>query len=94
MWVEKNKSGNYRFIERYKDPLTGKSKRVIVTYPTKNKFTTKKAQMELEAKIQERLRHIQDGNIKKGVTLHQVINEWEPIYKARVKGTGSVKYFV
>lgn len=94
MWVEKNKSGNYRFIERYKDPLTGKSKRVIVTYPTKNKFTTKKAQMELEAKIQERLRHIQDGNIKKGVTLHQVINEWEPIYKARVKGTTWQTYIV
>ena len=24
MWVEKTKSGNYKFVERYKDYLTGK----------------------------------------------------------------------
>lgn len=94
MWIEKNKSGNYRFVERYKDPLTEKSKRVIVTYPNKNKFTTKKAQMVLEAKIQERLRHVQDGNIKQGVTLGQVIKEWEPIYRAKVRPTTWQVYVV
>lgn len=94
MWIERNKSGNYRFVERYKDPLTGKGKRVIVTYPNKNKFTAKRAQMVLEAKIQDRLRHIQDGNVKKGVTLGQVIAEWEPIYKAQVKPTTWQTYVV
>lgn len=94
MWVERNVSGHYRFIEGYKDPLTGKRKRVIVVYPNKNKFTAKKAQMVLEAKIQDRLRHIQDGRIKKGVTLGQVIDEWEPIYKAQVRDTTWQTYVV
>ena len=30
MWVEELKNGKYKFVERYTDPMTGKSKRVAV----------------------------------------------------------------
>lgn len=85
MWVQKNKKGNYQFVERYKDPLSGKYKKVSVTYDANNRITRKRAQMVLEAHIQEKLRHVQDGNIKHGVTLQDTINEWEPLYKKRVR---------
>lgn len=85
MWVEKNASGSYKFSERYKDPLTGKLRKVTISLPKKTKFETKKAQIALEAKIHKRLQQVQDGNIKRGITLGQVIDEWEPIYKSQVK---------
>lgn len=85
MWVEKNKSGSYKYSERYKDPLTGKLKKVTVSLDKNNKFTAKKAQMILEAKIQKRLQ--ENGKVKKGVTLGQVIEEWEPIYRNQVRPT-------
>lgn len=36
MWVEKTQTGNYKFVESYKDPNTGKTKRVSVTYEKKH----------------------------------------------------------
>ncbi|HJF54446.1 MAG TPA: site-specific integrase [Limosilactobacillus coleohominis] len=94
MWVRKTQSGTYQFSERYKDPMTGKYKEVSVTYKTKNRITRKQAQMVLEEKIQERLRHVQDGNIKHGVTLGEVIKEWEPIYHEQVRDTTWQTYIV
>ena len=85
MWVQKNKTGNFQFVERYKDPLTGKYRKVSVTYEANNRVTRKRAQMVLEEKIQDKLRHVQDGNIKQGVTLGEVMEEWEPIYKQTIK---------
>lgn len=85
MWVQKNKTGNFQFVERYKDPLTGKYRKVSVTYDANNRVTRKRAQMVLEEKIQDKLRHVQDGNIKQGITLGQVMDEWALTYKKRVK---------
>lgn len=52
MWIEE-KNGKYKFIERYKDYLTEKEKRVSVTM-SKNTATTRKlAQEQLQAKINE-----------------------------------------
>lgn len=84
MWAETTKDGKTKFREQYKDPLTGKYKKVSVTYDKNTNQTRRKAQIALEQKIQHKLRHIQDGNIKKGVTLGEVIKEWEPVYKKQV----------
>ena len=35
MWVEKRDKDNYKFVEQYKDPLTGKNKRVSLTLEKK-----------------------------------------------------------
>ena len=31
MWIEETKNGKYKFVERYTDYITGKTKRVSVT---------------------------------------------------------------
>lgn len=87
MWPEKTKEGNVKFREEYKNPLTGKYIKVSVTLKKNTNATRRKAQMILEQKIQKKLQHTQDGQIKKGVTLGQVIDEWEPIYKSQVRPT-------
>lgn len=84
MWAETTKDGKVKFREQYKDPLTGKYKKVSVTCDKNTNQTRRRAQIALESKIQSKLRHIQDGNIKKNVTLGEVIKEWEPVYKKQV----------
>lgn len=84
MWSETTKDGKVKFREQYKDPLTGKYKKVSVTYDKNTNQTRRRAQISLEQKIQSKLRHIQDGNIKKGVTLGEVIKKWELVYKKQV----------
>lgn len=84
MWAETTKDGKAKFREQYKDPLTGKYRKVSVTFDKNTNSTRRRAQIELEQKIAHKLQHIQDGNIKQDVTLGQVIEEWEPIYKKQV----------
>lgn len=84
MWVEKTKDGKYKFREQYKNPLTGRYNKVSLTMDKNTNTTRRRAQIRLEKKIQDKLIHIQDGKIKKGVTLGQVITEWEPVYKKQV----------
>ena len=51
MWSEKVKTG-YKFVERYRDPLTGKIRRVSVVMEKDTAQTRKVAQRALDAKIQ------------------------------------------
>lgn len=51
MWSEKVKTG-YKFVERYRDPMTGKIRRVSVVMEKDTAQTRKVAQRALDAKIQ------------------------------------------
>ncbi|MCH3950466.1 MAG: site-specific integrase [Acidaminococcus sp.] len=53
MWIEKTKTG-YAFREMYKDPLTGKRKKVSVSMPGKNRAQKKAAEEKLAALIKEK----------------------------------------
>jgi integrase len=53
MWVEPLENGKFKYCERYKDPLTGKTKRVSVTLLKDNKMTRKDAAAILQKKIAE-----------------------------------------
>jgi hypothetical protein len=44
MWAEETKAGTFKFFERYENPLTGKIKKVSVTYD-KNTPTTENRTM-------------------------------------------------
>lgn len=94
MWVQKTTTAHFQFFDRYKDPLTNKYRTVSVTLPNNNRISRKKAQIILEDKIQAKLRKIQDGNIKTGVTLGEVIKEWEPIYRGQVRDATWESYLV
>lgn len=54
MWVEKTKAGNYKFVERYKDYMTGKEKKVSVTLEKNNASARKQAAEMLAGIIAER----------------------------------------
>lgn len=84
MWIEKTKDGKYKFREQYKNPLTGRYNKVSLTMDKNTNTTRRRAQIRLEKKIQDKLMHIEDGTIKKDITLGQVITEWEPVYKKQV----------
>ena len=51
MWVERTQKGNFKFVEGYKDPNTGKTKRVSVTYEKNTSATRKQALKELSNRI-------------------------------------------
>lgn len=51
MWVEETKNGKYKFVERYTDYLTGRTKRVSVTMDKNTAQTRKIAQRTLDEKI-------------------------------------------
>lgn len=51
MWVEKTQKGNFKFVESYKDPYSGKYKRISITYEKNTSATRKQAQKELSDKI-------------------------------------------
>lgn len=51
MWVERTQKGNFKFVESYKDPNTGKTKRVSVTYEKNTSAISKQALKELSDRI-------------------------------------------
>lgn len=53
MWIEKVKTG-YQFRETYKDPMTGKVKKVTVTMPSKSRIAQKAAAAKLEELISQK----------------------------------------
>lgn len=55
MWVEELKNGKYKFVERYTDPMTGKSKRVAVVMDKNTARNRKMAALTLSGKIESAL---------------------------------------
>lgn len=55
MWVEETPNGKYKYIERYKDPMTGRDARKSVTLDKNTKQAWKQAQKELSEKIRRAL---------------------------------------
>lgn len=68
MWVEKVKKG-YKFIERYKDPLTGRYKRVSIVLD-KN---TKQAQKQAQETLYEKIEHNIQPEQRKDITLSELV---------------------
>lgn len=83
MWIEKLKNGKYKFVERYEDPYTGKTKRVSVTMKNQTNQTKRMAQEFLDKKIQERVR------TEDIITFKELANQWFSIYEENVKQSTS-----
>ena len=81
MWCEKQKNGKIKYIERYKDPLTLKSKRVSVVMDKDTASNRKKALAELNRKIEEAC--YTKSNDK--ITLKILLNEYLNYQKNNVK---------
>lgn len=79
MWYEeftnKHDVVQYRFYEKYKDPLTEKWKRVSVVMNRNGKQSQKEAQKRLNERIQEKLNDKTPSTLKI-LTFHQACDEW------------------
>lgn len=87
MWTEPTKTGKVKFVEQFKNPLTLKYTRVSITMDKETNTTRKIAQQTLNKRIEEKLRHLQDGQIKEGVTFGELIEEFDGYYRQTVKSS-------
>ena len=85
MWTEPTKTGKVKFVEQFKNPLTLKYTRVSITMDKETNTTRKLAQQTLNKRIEEKLRHLEDGQIKEGVTFGELIEEFDNYYQQTVK---------
>lgn len=86
MWIEERSvkgKTRYCFIERYKSTLTGRYKRVSVTYGKKTPQVVKTATRELETKIQRAL--AKEGQGIQQITLQDLESRFLDEYKDRVR---------
>ena len=80
MWVEQTKTGKWKYIERYTDPLTGRSKRVSITLD-KN---TAQAQKTAAQAISERISKVLEGR-ESTITLRRLGDLYLEAQKKTVK---------
>ena len=84
MWHEKftNKHGDvqYRYYEKYKDPLTNKWRRVSVVLNKNGKQSQKEAQKRLNKRIEAKLNDKTPTTLK-SLTFHAACDEWLEYYK-------------
>lgn len=84
MWHEKftNKHGDvqYRYYEKYKDPLTNKWRRVSVVLNKNGKQSQKEAQRRLNDRIEAKLNDKTPTTLK-SLTFHAACDEWLEYYK-------------
>lgn len=83
MWVEKTKTGKYKYTERYTDYMTGKIRRVSVTMEKNNPSTKKLAQQALLRIIEER-QNEQPEEVQP-LTLWQLVEHYRAYQKQSVK---------
>lgn len=83
MWIEELSNGKYKFIERYKDPLTEKLKRVSVSLNSNSSRAKKEAQRMLNDKIDKALNKRE--LVQKNLTFFEVYEQLKPIYEKQVK---------
>lgn len=53
MYCEELKNGHFKFVERYQDPLTGKTRKISVVMEKKTRQSQKDAQQVLQERIRE-----------------------------------------
>ncbi|WP_415425448.1 tyrosine-type recombinase/integrase [Staphylococcus borealis] len=84
MWHEKftNKHGDvqYRYYEKYKDPLTNKWRRTSVVLNKNGKQSQKEAQKRLNERIEAKLNDKTPTTLKT-LTFHAACDEWFESYK-------------
>lgn len=101
MWVQKYNSTKkvrgkekkvikYQFFERFKDPLTGKYRKVSVSYEKNTAQVRKQAQGLLEERIDSKLRETTSKDTK--ITIGELQERFKPYYKNKVAIKTSTSY--
>lgn len=83
MWIEELPNGKYKYVERYEDPLTGKTRKVSLTSTKKNNRVEKEMTKRLLKKIEQK----KSRNVIEDITFNQLADEWLSLYQQRVKAS-------
>lgn len=81
MWIEELPNGKFKYVERYEDPLTGKTRKVSLTSTKRNNRVEKEMTKRLLKKIEQK----KSRNVIEDITFNQLADEWLSLYKQRVK---------
>lgn len=81
MWVEAHKSGKVNFVERYKDPYTGKWRKTSVLMAKDTPRIRKEAQKILDAKIADILSRLQASDM----LFTDLLDQWWRFYQQELK---------
>ena len=81
MWDEQLKDGRYKFFERYKDPYTGKWKRVATILTSNSSRAQKQAQKILDAKIADILSKLKSSEM----LFTDLFDQWWGFYQQEIK---------
>ena len=81
MWDEQLKDGRYIFFERYKDPYTGKWKRVATILTSNSSRAQKQAQKILDAKIADILSKLKSSEM----LFTDLFDQWWGFYQQEIK---------
>lgn len=87
MWVEE-RNGKYRYYERYKDPLTGKTYKVSCLMQKNTKQAQNRANEKLQAMIREKLSRETPESLD--LTVHEIVEAYQR-YKLQMCGLGAMK---
>lgn len=81
MWSEKHKSGKINFVERYKDPYTGKWKKTSVLMEKDTPRIRKQAQKILQAKIATKISTLESSEM----SFTGLFDSWWTFHKQELK---------
>ena len=76
MWSEPTKNGKVKFVERYENPMTGKSHKVSVTMNKDTASTRKQAQIALDSKICESMDKFTQGSQNDELRLSELVKRY------------------
>lgn len=82
MWIEELANGKFKYVERYDDPLTGKTKKVSITHIKKNKRVEKEMFLKLQEKIDKKL-----SKSAIDINFEELTVKWLAVYEKQVKAS-------
>jgi len=83
MWIEELPNGKFKYVERYEDPLTGKTRKVSLTSTKRNNRVEKEMMKRLLKKIEQK----KSRNVIEDITFNELADEWLKLYQQRVKAS-------
>ena len=89
MWIEKRSNGKYRYCERYKDPVTGKDRKVSITLTSNSNIAKNKAVQELNKLIQNKSK---EKRPLKSATFKDVVEQFIDVKEKEIKPSSIFAY--
>lgn len=90
MWIEELPNGKFKYIERYVDPYTNKTKKVSKTLTKDTPQAQTQARKILNEKIDERLK----AKTRSNLTLEELLDEWWKHYEDSLRDSSRRSYSI